>query len=109
MEALFDRATSFNGDLSMWDVSSVTRMQRTFNQATSLDQIFQSWDVSNVTTMRAMFRLNPSFNDDISNWNVANLTDMGLECLINATSHLIKIYLDWDVSKMFTNMLNTSL
>ena len=28
MEALFDRATSFNGDMSMWDVSSVTTMQK---------------------------------------------------------------------------------
>ena len=39
----------------------------------SFNQDISSWDVDNVTDIRSMFR-NSSFNQDISSWDVDNVT-----------------------------------
>mgnify|MGYP002516597932 CR=1 FL=1 len=46
--------SQFNGDISMWDVSSVTDMSWMFNHS-SFNGNISNWDVSNVTSMRGMF------------------------------------------------------
>ena len=51
MTRMFRSATSFNGDLSSWDVSKVTDMSNMFQSATSFNQPLSSWDVSKVTDM----------------------------------------------------------
>lgn len=43
------------GDISTWDVSSVTDMNHMFRGARSFDQDIGAWDVSNVEDMSAMF------------------------------------------------------
>ena len=55
MYALFDGVTSFNGDLSSWDVGQVTKMTCMFRGATSFNGDLSSWDVGQVTDMRGMF------------------------------------------------------
>ena len=50
------------GDISHWDVSSVTDMSRMFEEASSFNQPLNNWDVSNVTDMRRMFNGARSFN-----------------------------------------------
>ena len=50
------KMTSFNGDISNWDVSNVTIMEDMFFDASSFNKDLSSWDVSNVTNMEDMFR-----------------------------------------------------
>ena len=58
MSYLFNGNTSFNQDISNWDVSNVTNMSVMFNGATSFNQDISSWDVSSVTTIWYVFICN---------------------------------------------------
>jgi surface protein len=64
------------GDISKWDVSNVTNMERMFDSAESFNGDLSEWDVSNVTNMRRMFCNAHNFNGDLSKWNVSNVTNM---------------------------------
>lgn len=81
----FEGASSFNGDLSNWDVSTITTMGYLFNNASSFNQPLNSWVVDQVTYMAGMFGGATSFNQDLSNWNVSNVSYM-VGMFANATS-----------------------
>ena len=78
MRYMFQEAAAFNGDLSEWDVSSVTNMRNMFNSAQAFDGDISAWNVSSVTDMRKMFWGAAAFNGDISAWNVSNVTSMDI-------------------------------
>ncbi|MFY0689378.1 MAG: BspA family leucine-rich repeat surface protein [Cyclobacteriaceae bacterium] len=92
---MFAQATSFNGDVSGWDVSNVLNMQGLFSGATSFNQDISSWDVSNVTTMKFMFS-STSFDQPIGSWNVGKVVRM--DGMFQANKVFNQDLSDWNVS-----------
>ncbi len=72
-------STTFNlgdiGDMSLWDMSSITDMQFMFEESLTFNQSIGAWDVSSVTRMSYMFRGATNFNQPIGNWNVSSVVD----------------------------------
>ena len=73
MSIMFYQDTSFNSDISSWDVSSVIHMGGMFRETTVFNQDISSWDVSSVIDMGSMFNGAKSFNQDLSKWCVTLL------------------------------------
>ncbi len=96
MNAMFFNASSFNGDVSTWNVQSVDNMSHMFKGASSFDQNLENWSVDNVTNMSSMFSGASSFNQNIGGWMVHQVNDMS-NMFTGATSFNRDIG-DWDVS-----------
>jgi surface protein len=99
MSNLFDDKTTFNSDISNWDVSNVTTMSYMFRN-TPFNQDISSWNVSNVVNMSFMFR-NSNFNQPINSWDVSSVTDMSF--MFNQSDTFNQPLDSWDVSSV-TNM-----
>lgn len=67
--------TNFNGDISAWDTSKVTKMSGMFKDNSEFQGSLAGWDVSNVDDMSSMFS-GTQFNGDISGWDVSKVTNM---------------------------------
>ena len=62
----------FTGDISKWDVSSVTDMNNMFYYASSFNGDISKWDVSSVTNMRIMFYGARSFAQTLcGEWSIS--------------------------------------
>lgn len=70
-----EAVSSFNDDISKWNVSSAETMTEMFEGANSFNINISAWDVSSVTEMVWMFSAT-AFNQDISSWNVGSVVDM---------------------------------
>jgi len=75
MNLMFGLADSFNGNLSLWDVSLCTDMEGMFYKASTFESDLSSWDIGAVTSTEYMFEFARAFNSDISRWNVSRLKD----------------------------------
>lgn len=62
MNSLFKSFTSFNHDISHWDVSNVTDMSYMFQDASTFNQDISTWNINKVKTMKGMFKGASSFN-----------------------------------------------
>ena len=74
----FNSATSFNGAIGNWDVSTVTNMGAMFRGASAFNQNIGTWDTSTVTNMNAMFQNATEFNQNISAWDVSQVSNFSL-------------------------------
>ena len=101
MFVMFSGATYFNGDISAWDVSSVTYMNGMFSDASSFNQPLNTWDVSSVTSMPSMFSGATSFNQPLDTWDVSSVTDM--HSMFSGATSFNQPLDTWDVSSV-TNM-----
>ena len=75
LSEMFYGATSFNHNISAWNVSNITSMRSMFENS-GFNQPLNSWNTSSVVNMRSMFKNASMFNKDISSWNVSKLTTM---------------------------------
>ncbi len=103
MNQMFQNKTSFNEDISDWDVSRVTSMSEMFENASAFNQPLGDWDTSRVTTMGAMFRNATAFNQDIGDWDTSRVTNMTF--MFRDARVFNQPLGDWDVSRV-TNMNN---
>ena len=76
MSFMFERASSFNSDISSWNTASVVNMDSMFKSAKSFNQPLTEWNTSKVVNMNSMFDGAIKFNQDISSWNTANVANM---------------------------------
>ena len=99
MERMFIGCDKFDNDLSKWNVSNVTNMETMFIGCRKFKGVgLSSWDVSNVEDMSGMFKNCINLSEDLSNWNVSNvkyMSSMFYYCLL-FDCNLSK----WDVSKV---------
>ena len=74
---MFYQASSFNQDISSWEVLAVTTMKLMFQDASSFNQYLCEWDISAITTFRDMFVGATSFDKKLC-WttNTADVTGM---------------------------------
>jgi surface protein len=100
MDRMFRKAEDFDKDLSAWDVSSVLDMRGMFAWASSFDKDLSAWDVSKVSTMQEMFFVAGSFNQDLSSWHPSSVESM--RSMFNGASSFNKNIAGWDVSKVST-------
>jgi surface protein len=99
----FNGCTIFNGDISGWDVSSVTNMANMFRDATAFNQSL-NWDVSKVTNMNSMFNGATAFNQSL-NWDVSKVTTM--DAMFRSATAFNQDIGGWDISAVtnFTNFM----
>jgi len=64
-------ASSFDADISDWNVANVVDMQFMFKNATSFNADISRWDVRNVRNMKSIFDGAASFDVDLSSWTIA--------------------------------------
>jgi len=70
MVDMFYFATSFNSDISSWNVARVTNMAGMFSGASSFNSDISKWDVSSVKDMYSMFFVASSFNQNLCPWGL---------------------------------------
>jgi len=98
MTSMFQGATSFNSDLSSWDISGFKIMSSMFLNATSFNSDISDWDVSGVINMSSMFFYATSFTSDISGWDVSSVVSM--QGMFNGATSFNSDIGNWDVSSV---------
>ena len=82
ISSIFDECKSLVSisDISKWNISKVTKMDKLFNKCISLKSLpdISGWDTSNVTTIGKLFSECESLESlpDIGQWDTSNVTDM---------------------------------
>ncbi len=100
MARMFHDATSFNDDISDWNVSHVQNMYKMFSGwgvKTTFNQPLNDWNVSNVTNMQEMFRFS-SFNQPLDAWDTGNVDTT--KSMFSKAADFNQSIQGWNVSKV---------
>lgn len=76
MYGMFEMATSFNSDISHWNMSNITNIMNMFSGASSFNQPIGRWDTRNIIDMTQILAGASSFNQSLENWNIQNVNSM---------------------------------
>ncbi len=88
MDGLF-YGSSFNEDITEWNVSNVVSMKMMFQYACEFNQPIQKWNTSNVFDMRHMFLGATSFNQPLDNWDLSDASIQERFQGLRINNHLI--------------------
>ena len=102
MSTPFPIASTFNENISEWDVSTVKNMNQMFKSAASFNQPIGDWNVSDVTNMRKIFYGASAFNQPIGGWDVSSVTPGFHRGFQGATSFNQDLS-QWDISSSTDN------
>ncbi|MFV0553609.1 MAG: BspA family leucine-rich repeat surface protein [Mangrovibacterium sp.] len=115
MEGMFGYASSFNQDVSDWDVSEVIAMNGMFNYAQAFNNggVELDWGerTAKVDNMASMFYEARAFNQDVSSWNVSSVKYMNDMFRLASAFNNGGVELDWgentakveNMTQMFRN------
>jgi len=104
MQNMFQGATTFNEDISSWDISNVNNFAFFFYKATTFNQDISAWDMSNYTNMNNIFNGATAFNQDISAWDVSEAT--GMNSIFNGAANFNQDLSTWCVPGISSLPLN---
>ena len=88
----------FNDDISAWDTSRVTTMEKMFKGQSAFNQPLGDWQVDNVEDMMSMFSGASSFNHPIGGWQVHNVWNM--RSMFDGASSFNQPLGDWRVHRV---------
>lgn len=92
--------SSFNGDISLWNVSNGINFAGMFSNASKFNKPIGDWDVSNAKFMNAMFSNASKFNKPIGKWNVSNVTNF--DFMFWKASEFNQDISNWNISDIST-------
>ena len=73
---MFNKCSSFNGDITAWDVSTVEIFDQMFRFCSAFDQPIGSWNMRNAKSLYYMFEEAHIFNQPLNSWNTSSVTNM---------------------------------
>jgi hypothetical protein len=74
--SMFYGAEAFNQYIGDWNMGNVTNTSHMFYQASEFNQDIGDWSMGKVTNTSHMFLGAEAFNQDIGNWNMGNVLDI---------------------------------
>jgi surface protein len=89
MDAVFQQCSTFEGDVSLWDVSRVTSFLAMFSYCTVFDGDLSTWNTSSAENMKSMFDRANYFSSDISSWEMGRVTNTYL--MVRKERHAIEL------------------
>lgn len=103
MKQMFNKASSFNQNVSTWNTSIVRDMYAMFAGATVFNQDVGGWQTGEVINMGSMFTQAPAFNQNIGGWETSKVTSMS--SMFSGASSFNQNIGSWDTGAV-TNMYN---
>jgi hypothetical protein len=82
---MFNGVKSVNGDLTVWNVSSVVKMAAMFSYTLVFNCDLSSWNVSSATDVSGMFTYADPFDQSLSTWGNQLNHNMAIMDMFNGT------------------------